>query len=179
MSIIAKRYAAGLFELAKDEQSLESILTETKFVRHLFEENEDFFSLLRQYQLGVKERKSILYKVFDGQLSQMMLNFLCLLIDKGRFGEVIQVCKEYAKFTNESMGIKAGMVYSVELLTKQQLNDIEQAVSHKLQQQVVLENRLDSRILAGVKVVIDDLVIDGSLKNKLYALKEELLKESR
>jgi F-type H+-transporting ATPase subunit delta len=179
MSVIAKRYATALFELASEEQILESVLAETKFVRQVFEEHLEFYSLLQQYQLGVNERKQILFLVFENRISQMMLNILCLLIDKGRFSEVIQVCKEYAQLTNVSLGRKSGLVYSVELLSQQQLNDIEQAVSNKLKQKVVLENRLDHRMIAGVKVVIDDLVIDGSLKNKLYSLREELLKESR
>ncbi|MFR5600164.1 MAG: F0F1 ATP synthase subunit delta, partial [Holdemania filiformis] len=56
---------------------------------------------------------------------------------------------------------------------------IEQAMAKRQGQNLELTNRVDPRLISGIKVVIGNEVIDGSMKSKIESLKSELLKESR
>ena len=44
---------------------------------------------------------------------------------------------------------------------------------------VELTNKLDPQLLSGVRVIVDDVVMDGSLKNRIDSLRHVLLKGSR
>ena len=57
--------------------------------------------------------------------------------------------------------------------------ELEKALSTKLQDKVELENRIDGNLIKGIKVVIDDVVMDDSMRYKIDALKETLLKDVR
>ena len=74
------------------------------------------------------------------------------------------------------MGILEGVVYVVNVLDTDTLNEIEKAVSQKEGKKVLLNQKLDTSLLGGIKVVIGDRVYDGSLKNKINSLQSELLK---
>ena len=49
----------------------------------------------------------------------------------------------------------------------------------RMQKKVELVNRVDASLISGVRVVIGNEVIDGSMKSRIETLKNELLKESR
>ena len=69
-----------------------------------------------------------------------------------------------------------GIVYSVYVLEEALLTELEQALSEKYSYKITLENKIDSSLIQGIKVEIDNFVIDGSIKAKLASLKEQLLK---
>ena len=79
---------------------------------------------------------------------------------------------------NEELNIDEGYVYSTEPLDASQIAKIEDAVGKKLGHKVELKNNIDSRLIGGVRVVINDHVYDGSIKFKLETLKNNL-KERR
>jgi F0F1-type ATP synthase, delta subunit (mitochondrial oligomycin sensitivity protein) len=69
-----------------------------------------------------------------------------------------------------------GIVYSVYSLDEKLLQELEQVLSERFQTLVSLENKIDTSLIQGIKVEIDNFVIDDSIKVKLASLKEELLK---
>ena len=69
-----------------------------------------------------------------------------------------------------------GVVYSVYTIPMDLLHELEIVFSEKYGTEVKLENVLDSSLIEGIRVEIDNLVIDDSIKAKLFSLKEQLLK---
>ena len=56
-----------------------------------------------------------------------------------------------------------------------QIEKVEKAISKQIEKNVKLENKIDESLLAGVKVVINNVVWDGSYKAKLKIIKENLI----
>jgi len=76
----------------------------------------------------------------------------------------------------EKVKITSGVVYSVYLLSEALLKELESALSEKYECVIELENRIDPSLIHGIKVEIDNFVLDDSTKAKLASLKEQLLK---
>ena len=53
---------------------------------------------------------------------------------------------------------------------------VEKVIEAKLGSQVELENVIDERLIGGVKVIVEDKIFDGSVKNKVERLKESLIR---
>ena len=47
----------------------------------------------------------------------------------------------------------------------------------KLNLKILLKNEIDESLLGGVKVVVENHVMDGSIKNRMDLLKQELLRK--
>ena len=72
------------------------------------------------------------------------------------------------------LNIKRGIVYTTIKLTSKQLTAIEKKVSKLLNANVTLTNIIDKSILGGLKVQVEDYILDDSIKNHLLQLKETI-----
>ena len=77
---------------------------------------------------------------------------------------------------NDKQNILEGTIYSVIELNEDQISRIEQVISKKLDKKVELKNEINSSLIGGVKVVINDMVFDGSITNRIESLKNSLTK---
>lgn len=73
-------------------------------------------------------------------------------------------------FENE----RTGRIISSIPLSTEQIKEVEQLLSNKLNQEVRLVNQVDRTILGGLIIRYKDLVIDQSVEGKLVRLSEEL-----
>lgn len=174
MESVGQSYGLALFELAKEDGKLEAYKNDLDFVLSaLDKEAQKFFN---QTLVASNERIAIIEKCFKDSIQQNTLNFLKLITVKGRMNHLCEIVKEFHALYNIEKGILEGIVYAIEPLDATTLKDIEGAVSQKEGKTVLLSQQVDTSLLGGIKVVIGDHVYDGSLKNKIHALRSELLK---
>lgn len=174
MESVASSYGLALFQLAKEDQQLKEYKKDLDFVSESL--TVDYLKFFNQKMISEEERISLLEKCFKENVQPMVLNFLKLLVVKGRMTSLFEIIKEYKVLYNDALGIVEGFVFSTSSLDQNQINKIEAAVSKKEDKTVVLENKIDESLIGGIKVVVGDHVYDGSIKNKIASLQSELLK---
>jgi len=170
-----QNYAQALYSLltsSEREQALEAL----RQICVDFQNQPQFARLLRSYSLSASERKSVLLQTYGKAYSSIphLLSFLQVLCDHHRMGELPGITRDFASLLNADTGVKEGLVYSAEKLSKEQLKDLEEAFAKRLGSKVSLSNVVDHRLLGGVKVAIDGKVFDGSLASKLEGLHRTL-----
>lgn len=176
---VAERYGEALFALALEMNTLESWQKQAKSVIKVFNSNPELKAFFRAVKISTEEKKSFIKNIFSQNLDKMLVNFICLLIDKKRIENVVDIFEYFNYLGNEERGIINGVVYSVRLLSDEDMNKIENAMTQRYNRKVELANKVDTRLISGIKVKVGNEVIDGSMKTKIEALKQELLKESR
>ncbi len=179
MSQIANRYARALFELADERNNIDAWQEQMKKVKQIFVQNKEYLAFFAHYRIADVEKKEVLKNVFSEKLDKEVLHFLLLLVDKKRIKGILEITNAFNSLCNESKQIKEGIVYSVNELEEDQLQAIEASVGAKIGYRVSFVNRIDKDLISGVKVVVEDQVIDGSMKYRIQSLKAELLRESR
>lgn len=179
MEKVASRYAQALFEYACELNKVDLWQQQMRLVYQVFQQDPqigDFFSHIR---IEADQKKSVFKQIFSERVDSDLVNFFCLLIDKRRVNQFSEIAKEFHIMCNQSKGIKEGVVYSTRLLDIEEIKQIERSVSEKMKLNVELTNKLDPKLLSGVRVIVDDVVMDGSLRNKIDTLRHVLLKGSR
>ena len=179
MEKVASRYAQALFELACESERIDQWQQQMHLIHQIFQQDPqigDFFSHIR---VEAKQKKELFKSIFSDKIDVSLVNFFCLLIDKRRVSQFKEIAKEFHVMCNLSKGIKEGIVYSMRPLDQQEIRRIEHSVSEKMKLNVELTNKLDPHLLSGVRVIVDDIVMDGSLRSKIDSLRHELLKGSR
>ncbi len=175
MDTIASRYASALLELAIENDKVATYQKEMKYVYSVIKENIDLPPFLNCYTIENKDKKDLIEKIFKNDVSIEILHFIFLLIDKKRINYLSNICLEFNSECNKKRGVLEGTIYSIEPLNEDKIKQIENSVASKLQNKVELNNKLDSSLLGGIKVVINDTVFDNSIANRILALKQELL----
>ena len=177
---IAKNYSQALKELTGNDLSLlESFLAEIEAINKLINEVSGAKSMFENPIIPKNEKKELLKKLFQGKINQKILNFLFLLIDKQRFNALSEIQNQLAILVNKAKGITIAEVASASELDSTTLENIKQRLENILGQngqkeKVTIEQKIEVDLIGGIKVKINDLVYDGSLKGRLENLKRRL-----
>lgn len=172
---IDKTYAKGLFLAAGDLEKTGEIMEEIKELISLFDKEKEFFQFICSPIVSGSEKKQVIRKVFTGRLSQETVNFLLVLVDKGRATHLHAIVKQYELLLNESRGFSKGVIYSVVPLSEEQLASFEEKAGNLVGKKVKLQNRMDKNLIGGVRIFVEGRLIDASVKKRLTDLKESMM----
>jgi F-type H+-transporting ATPase subunit delta len=174
-SMVAKRYASALFQIAKEQQILSTVEEELRVVKEVLQYNADLKAVLKSSKLTIDKKKEILTAAF-GSINAYVLNTLLILIDRHREDEIVEVVNAFIELSNDEMGVAEAEVYSVRPLTDAEREAISTTFAAKVgKKSLKIENIVDSELLGGVKLRIGNRIYDGSLRGKLNRLERKLL----
>jgi F-type H+-transporting ATPase subunit delta len=174
-SMVAKRYALALFQIAKDTQLLGVVEEELRVVKEVMLYNTDLKAVLKSSKLSMDKKKEILKEAF-ASVNAFVLNTLLILIDRHREDEIVEVANQYFMLANEAAGVAEAKVYSTRELTDAEREAISTVFAAKVgKKSLRIENIVDSELLGGVKLRIGNRIYDGSLRGKLDRLERKLL----
>ena len=174
MTKLSKLYGGSLYELAASEQLTEALLTEAEAVRQLFHDNACYIRLLSEPSIPRVERIALLETAFGGQIHPYLLNLLKILCENGTLQEYRGCCREFKNRYYADQGIVEGTVTSAVPLTKAQEDALTQRMEDISRKTVVLTQRIDSRILGGLKVELDGREFDGTAKGRLDGMRKTI-----
>ncbi|WP_053954733.1 F0F1 ATP synthase subunit delta [Inediibacterium massiliense] len=172
--LIEKTYAQALFEVATEMNGLDLYREELSFIVETFKTYQEFSILYNTPQMSKEEKKEMIEDVFKNQISKEVMNFLKILVDKNRTTALEGINKEYKNLVNKHYNQVEGVVITAIPLKDEYKATIEEKLSTITKSQVTLKNEVDSSIIGGVFVKIEDRVIDHTIKNRLDQLKKEL-----
>lgn len=175
-SEISERYAQALFELALEEKKVKDAKEETESLLGIFRENPDLPDFFRAVKITSEEKKQMIEQVFSEAYDRNLINFIKLLIDKGRIGHLEEILKVFVQKANEELGITEATVWSARKLPETDLKRIREALEKKTGKQIVLRNEIDEQLIAGIKVVVGNNVTDVTMKRRIDGMKEALLR---
>ena len=172
---LARKYSCAIFEIAQEEDKLVEYGRELADVRKGIGSVPAAVAFLSNPQVETKAKKELIQKLFEGELSANVYNFLMLLVDKRRIGLLDAIEKIYRELSNEARGILIADVTTSEPAGKAQQAAIKAKLAQVTGKKVELRLHEDKSILGGVVVKIGDRRIDGSVAGRLETLKKELL----
>ncbi len=167
-------YSEALFEVAVEMDRLEEINKELKFVSDIFQEHPMFFKIFVTPRICKEERKKTIEDVFASNVSEQVLNFLRILIDKRREMIIHDIYHTFSEMADERLGIVNAVVESAVELDDKEKERLREKINKMTGNTVRLECVVHPEILGGIIVKMGDKVIDGSVKSKLEGLKANL-----
>ncbi|MGB9887322.1 MAG: ATP synthase F1 subunit delta [Moorellales bacterium] len=173
-TIVAKRYARALFELAQEKDQVEKLAQELEGVASLIQQVPELNSWLRHRGIPPDEKKAVLRRLLADRVGQLTLNFLLLLCDRKREAYLGAICQQFRILAQEAAGLVEGEVRSAFSLEPEQVRALEERFSQITGRKVRLEARVDPELIGGLVVRIGDRVWDGSLAQRLRSLKAHL-----
>lgn len=178
MDLVASRYADALVSIAKDENKLQEYKVAILSIQESLRKEPDLFKYLKSYFVSNLEKQKVIEELTKEFNLANLTNFINLLVSKHKIHIFKDIVKEFTKGINYELDIFEGFVYSVSPLSEERIKQIEDVISKKINKKVELTNKLDERLIGGVKVVVHDYVFDGSINYKIETMKENL-KERR
>lgn len=173
--LVAKRYGEAFFELSKENNSIDELYNDFQGFIESINLEQRFKALLSSPKLNAEEKKDMIKTIYEGKISDTLLGFMYLLIDKQRINSVENIFNEYKKLVEIERNLVKAQVFTVVKMKENELNKLKNMLEQKFDKKVQLKNIIDESIIGGVMLRIGDKVIDGSLKNRIESLREDLL----
>jgi F-type H+-transporting ATPase subunit delta len=173
MSVVHRTYARSLYEAAKEAGQLASVRQDLGDFVEATRQVPELEDLLRNPQLD-RRAKIAAVEAIAGESDALVLNFLRLLVEKGRAGEVEQVAEEFERMAAAEEG-----ELSVELTTAYELSDEEaRAIIGQIEQRsgrrVEATREVDPERIGGMVLQVGSRRVDASVRGRLEQLGREL-----
>lgn len=172
MSDCNKEYAEALFALAAEQENEAAYLAALEQVCDVIREHPAYGELLACPSLPSKEKDLLLEQAFGQLLPPQVLAFLQLLCAKGHSRLLEECVKDYRQLYEDAIARATAYVTSAVALTDKQQESLRQRLEQTSGRTVRLSCTVDKTLLGGIRVELDGKVLDGSLKHRLYDMKE-------
>jgi F-type H+-transporting ATPase subunit delta len=170
---LARRYAQALFEIGV-QSDLNLIEAELKELTGLIEQNAEVAHVLYHPHISLSAKKSLMEKLFAGQLSVSVRNFLYLLIDRRRQNILPDITREFIMLADQARNIVVAKVASATPLSESQEVRLQKELIRISGKNVRLVKEVRPELIGGVLVQIGDRVIDGTVASKLQRIRQSL-----
>jgi F-type H+-transporting ATPase subunit delta len=173
---VDRRYALALYQVAEEKGKVEQFVDELKNVAGLINNDKDFQLLIQHPQVSTSNKKKMFEDLFKNKIESDVLSFLGLLIEKGRIRELESMLSQMEKIYLEKHNTSIARVVTVLPLLEEEKSELIDKLQKKYNKKILLQEELDSDILGGVYVWIDNEVIDGTVRSKIEEMKKLMLK---
>jgi len=177
LAVVHRIYAQALLDAAHDGDSLEVVRDEFGQFAAALRESDELAALLRNPQVDSRAKGDVLEAALAGA-DEAVRNFVHLLVEKNRIGEVLEIHEEWERLlAAEERILEVELTTAVELSDKEAaeiVKQIEAAAGRKVE----ASRSVDPALIGGLVLQAGSLRVDASVRGRLGDLREELLQKS-
>ena len=169
----ARVYAEALFEAGKDKGKLDALHGQLDQFVDVLDRDRDLQVFLFSPYLSSNDKKEGLKRVISGAEPEL-INFLELLIEKGRMPEIFRIRREFEQmWKQENKRIDVTVTSAVEL-DPAVVAKVGEEIERQTGQKVELASRVDDEILGGIVLQVGNMVLDASIRSRLEKLRKSV-----
>ena len=173
-SVLANKIGYSLFEVAKENNSLEQVSYELNEVAKVINENSDFVTLMNNPNIEKIKKINLIDASFSG-VNKSVVNVVKILAGNLQISLINFVLEQFTELFNRYSNSVVVKVESASPLTELQLENLKEKLKNELQlEKVELNNFVDESLLGGFKLTYNNKVVDASIKAKLSAIKAKI-----
>lgn len=169
---MAGRYATALFELALEQDAVDTTKVNLDRFDALVAEVADLARLLRSPVLSADEQTRALSGVLDrAGIDGLAANFLKLVGTNRRLFAALDMIQGYRALVAKHKGEVTAEVTLADQPSEAQLAAIKDALAEMTKKNVQVKLKIDPAIIGGLVVKLGSRMVDSSLRTKLNAIK--------
>ncbi|MGY3486340.1 F-type H+-transporting ATPase subunit delta [Bradyrhizobium sp. USDA 4011] len=175
VSGVSGRYATALFELARDEQSVDQVRADLDKFEAMLNDSADLKRLVRSPVFAADAQLKALTAVLDkAGIAGTSAKFLKVLTANRRLFVVADVIRAYRALVAKFKGEATAEVTVAELLSDKNLDGLKAALKSVTGKDVALNVKVDPSIIGGLVVKLGSRMVDSSLRTKLNSIKNAM-----
>lgn len=175
VSGVAGRYATALFELARDEKSVDSVKADLDKFEAMMAESPDLARLVRSPVFAADAQTRALSAVLEkAGIDGVAAKFLKVLTANRRLFAVRDVIRGFRALVARFKGEVSADVTVAEPLNDKNLEALKGALKNVTGKDVDLNIKVDPAIIGGLIVKLGSRMVDSSLRTKLNSIKNAM-----
>jgi F-type H+-transporting ATPase subunit delta len=173
MAVAHRIYARALFDAAKDQNRVREVHEELGDFADAAAQVPELRALLENPEIDPRAKQAALGELLAGG-EELVRNFLLLLVEKGRAGEVDEIRRELdALVAADERRLEVELTTAYEL-TDGDAKEILAQIERQAGRTVEATRRVDSRLIGGFVLQAGSLRVDASVRGRLERLRQEI-----
>ena len=176
MAAVLGRYARAYAEVAvKNKLNPEKTVAEFQQMADVVSSSRELRNVLQNPAVSREQKLKLLDSIIQHiGATKMLRNFLAVLIDHRRIGNIGDVLEQFKRELDRRMGIADAKVSSVRELSSAEKKSLEQQLATITGKTVRATYSQDASLLGGVLVRVGSTIYDGSVQGRLQRMRQEL-----
>jgi F-type H+-transporting ATPase subunit delta len=172
---VARVYARSAFGLAEGQGATESLQNELEELVKLLDREPGLERFLSSPLVETGERQQMLDRLFEEEMSEVLLDTLQVMNRKGRAGLVRALAEAYRQEFEDRTGQVSVSVRTAVALTEALRQQLQEATSKFTGREASLIETVDESLIGGMILQVGDQKIDSSVARELRQLENQLL----
>jgi F-type H+-transporting ATPase subunit delta len=179
ISRVAGRYANALFTEAEQTKTLETILDDLRSLRSMLQESRELALFVANPAIKAAHKRTALAAIADkAGLSAMTKNWLGLLVEKSRVGELYDIIAAFEELYNKAHNIMPVVITSALELDSSQKSNLLAKLEAQTGKKILPTFATNPALIGGFTVKIGDTLIDSSISRQLATLKKRMMENA-
>lgn len=172
---LATRYAKSLLDLSIEQNSLEAVNADMKFLQQITKSNPDFVALLRSPVISADKKNKIIGAVTEGRVSNLTNLFIKLLTEKTRESNLPEIVSAFSDQYNKLKNISTVKITTAVPISEELKNSIIAKVKSSVTGEIELETAVKEELIGGFKLEMGGTLVDASVLRDLQDVKKQFL----
>jgi F-type H+-transporting ATPase subunit delta len=174
-SSITVRYARALFAVSEEMGILSVIKNDVELIANVCSKSPEFIQLLKNPVVQASQKIHLISLIFQEKIDGLTLDFLKLVIQNKREIFIPAICRNILSLIKKAQGIKTVILTTASEIDEASLGNMTKILEKELGGKVEIAGKINSQILGGMILRIDDKQYDASIATQLKKIKKELL----
>ena len=167
-------YASALFDLGKETKKEKTFMSQLEDLKKIWESEKEFSLALSHPKIKKEEKKQWLKTLFEDKVDPVLFRFLLVLTEHGVISHLPEVYENYVACYRDANHIEKVVVESATPLDDSQISALTEMLEKKLNKKIELAVKVDTSLIAGLRIQAADLVLDNTLSSRLSRMQEKL-----
>lgn len=172
-SKISVRYSKALFRSAEEKGELDRVFGDMLFISEICRMSQ-VREILESPIIIPSKKTSLFHSILEDRIEKITLSLVDLLIKNGRESFLPAVARVFRDDTLKYRGITETHLTTAAPVNEKIRNQITELISSVFKTTVELKEHIDSSIIGGFILRVNDNFIDASVRNKLRKISKGL-----
>lgn len=180
MANVINTYARAFADAVMDKRlDPAKTLAQAQQISALVQENKSLREVWETPSIPAEQKRAVLDAIVNrAGISQMVRNFIAVLIDKRRMSFLGEIVKQFAQELNQRLGFAEAEIITTRELGGDERSALEADLAKVTGKKIRARYDQDKGILGGAIARIGSTVYDGSVKGQLEKIREQLTASS-
>ena len=175
VSLVLLKFAQALADVAGELKQEDQVLEELSSFSILLGSHKELMETLTHPAIPFSAKRNIVQELAkEIPLTQTVVNFILVLIERARLPQFQEVLEAYASVLDDLHGIVRADVFASEKVNKAVEQRLQKAVSTLTGKKVKIDYHLDESLIGGLKLQIGSTIYDGSIGTQLEQFRRRL-----
>ncbi len=172
---VARRYASALADVSLEQIKADRVKADFTAFVEAFYSSADLRNFLETPAVGPEQKHRVIEKISERMgWDSAVRNFIYSIVDHRRTEWLREIQKAFTGELNTRLGIAEAEVTSARPLTAEERHQLTSVLERQTGKKIEAQFREDTSLLGGAVVRVGSTVYDGSVREQLNRLRQQL-----